>query len=522
VVAETPSGVGRSVAGRYRIVRQLGRGGMGVVWLADDEVVGRQVALKELRAPAGSGPEVRDEFIQRALAEARNAARVRHPNVVALYDVVPAGRADDAVYLVLEAVNALTLDELVRRVGPLADERAARIGTQLLDVLDAAHALGIVHRDVKPANILIADGDVVKLTDFGIAHRETDTRLTKAGVIGTRAYLAPELFDAGAITPAADLWSLGATLHFMVEGSGPFERDSTSAVLRAILIDEPPAPSCGSGLATVISRLLDRDPAARASGAEVRELLGRVGGEADETDDAGEAADADADDADNGTAHTPRPTKLAPARIRPGVTIAVPALLKRRTWPYFLVRLTCSVTVTACFVILDVMRPSAWYLTLACGWGLWTVFLLPEPFEDRTQVVVSNAGLTVTVYRLTRAGSLTYGFDWRDVEALAVLDASRINGKLHGPAGRRRRIAYKLAVVKVRAGTPPPARLVRNVGVLGPDCYPLATRFPHERQLGSALAQVGMAGVVVPTEDFLTSYLPAYRELVTDVAAKTG
>lgn len=276
-MVEAASSSDRVVAGRYRILRELGRGGMGVVWLAVDELIGRQVALKEQRVPEGSVAAEWAAFAQRALAEARNAARIRHPNAVALYDVIPASAQDDAVYLVMEPVEAESLDKIILTEGRLPQERVAAIALQLLDVLDAAHALDVVHRDVKPANILLAPGDVVKLTDFGIAHNAADPRLTGDGlIVGTPAYMAPEAYQNGPITPAADQWSLGASLFHAAEGANPFQRDTTAEVLAAILFEDIPKPTCGRPLADAISALLIRDPERRATSERVRALLATV------------------------------------------------------------------------------------------------------------------------------------------------------------------------------------------------------------------------------------------------------
>lgn len=258
----------RVVAGRYRLAGELGRGGMGVVWLGEDLRVGRRVAVKELRAPRSLPDADHEVFSRRALAEARNAARIDHSNAVTLYDVLPATAADAAVYLIMEYIDGPTLAELVGRDGPLSGPRVAGLGVQLLSVLEAAHALGIVHRDVKPGNILVAAGDVVKLADFGIAHTIGDTRLTRGGVTGTHAYMAPELFAAAPISAAADLWSLGATLFAAAAGRSPFDRDTTGATLRAILLDDIPLPRCEPALAAAISGLLQRDPARRATAAQ--------------------------------------------------------------------------------------------------------------------------------------------------------------------------------------------------------------------------------------------------------------
>ncbi len=264
------------IAGRYQLMRELGRGGMGVVWLAADEFLGRQVAVKELRPPHGLSSEELDIYRRRALQEARSAARIHHPNAVTLYEAIPASEQDDAMYLIMEFVDGLTLGQLVARQGPLPAARVAALGLQLLDVLGAAHALGIVHRDVKPGNILITANDQVKLADFGIAHIIGDDRLTRGGVMGTQAYQAPERFESVPVTPAVDLWSLGATLYYAADGRGPFDRNSTGAMLRAIVLDDPPVPRCEAHLADAITRLLLRDPAERATIDEARAELRQV------------------------------------------------------------------------------------------------------------------------------------------------------------------------------------------------------------------------------------------------------
>jgi serine/threonine protein kinase len=266
----------RLVAGRYLLLRELGRGGMGVVWLAADEFLGRQVAVKELRPPRGLTGEELDIHQRRALQEARSSARIHHPNAVTLYEAIPASEQDEAVYLIMEFVEGQTLAQLVTRQGPLPSPRVAAFGLQLLDVLEAAHALGIVHRDVKPGNILIAANDQVKLTDFGIAHTMGDPRLTRSGVMGTQAYQAPERFESVSITPAVDMWSLGATLYYAADGRGPFDRNSTGATLRAIVLDDLPAPRCEAHLAAVIAHMLQRDPAERATIDQARAGLHQV------------------------------------------------------------------------------------------------------------------------------------------------------------------------------------------------------------------------------------------------------
>jgi tRNA A-37 threonylcarbamoyl transferase component Bud32 len=264
---------GRLVVGRYRLIRPLGRGGMGAVWLGEDQLAGRQVAVKELRPPAGVSEAEQDVFRRRALAEARSAARLTHPNAVTLYDVIPASPADDAVYLIMEYVDGATLGQVIEREGPLSEPRAAGVALQMLSILDAAHALGIVHRDIKPANIMITAAGQVKLADFGIAHMVGGTRLTGSGVIGTPAYMAPEQLQGLDITPAVDLWALGATLYDAVAGRNPFDRQTTAATFHAILMADLPSAPCGPPLAPVITGLLVRDPAQRMSTQQARALL---------------------------------------------------------------------------------------------------------------------------------------------------------------------------------------------------------------------------------------------------------
>src|SRR5580692_3459544 len=264
---------GRLVVGRYRLIGPLGRGAMGAVWLCGDQLTGRQVAVKELRPPAGISEAEQDVYRRRALAEARSAARLAHPNAVTLYDVIPASPADDAVYLIMEYIDGATLAQVIQREGPLSEPRAAGIALQMLSILEAAHALGIVHRDIKPANIMITAAGQVKLADFGIAHMVGGTRLTGSGVIGTPAYMAPEQLQGLDITPAVDLWALGATLYNAVAGGNPFDRQTTAATFHAILMADLPAVPCGPPPAPVITGLLVRDPAQRMSTRQARALL---------------------------------------------------------------------------------------------------------------------------------------------------------------------------------------------------------------------------------------------------------
>ncbi|HEY4453774.1 MAG TPA: serine/threonine-protein kinase [Pseudonocardiaceae bacterium] len=260
----------RLVAGRYAVLDELGRGGIGVVWRAQDQVIGRQVALKELRIPPGLGQHEHDVFTQRVLREARTAGALNDPAIVTVYDVVPEG---GAMYIVMELIEATTLADLVAR-GPLSQQRAAELGRQVLSALETAHAAGIVHRDVKPSNIMVLSGDRVKLTDFGIAQAMDDPSLTATGgIMGSPGYMAPELFHGDPPSPATDLWSLGATLFHVVEGRAPFQRDSTAATMHAIMYDDPRLHRCTGPLASVILGLLVHDPAKRLSAAQVRAQL---------------------------------------------------------------------------------------------------------------------------------------------------------------------------------------------------------------------------------------------------------
>ncbi|MES4901712.1 MULTISPECIES: DUF3105 domain-containing protein [unclassified Streptomyces] len=266
-------GAGRLVAGRYRLAGVLGRGGMGVVWRATDELIGRVAAVKELRTPPGLSAEERSRFGERALREARTAGRLNHPGVVAIHDLVPATPEDDAVYIVMELVEAPSLAELLEWYRTLPQERVVRIAGQLLAALDAAHSIGLVHRDIKPSNVMVLPGDEVKLVDFGIAHALDDTRLTRHGVAGSTGYMSPELFQGADPTPAADLWSVGATLFHAVEGHDPFARPTPAATLHAILHDDLPPLNCQPPLSTLITGLLTRDTADRMTSEAARTLL---------------------------------------------------------------------------------------------------------------------------------------------------------------------------------------------------------------------------------------------------------
>ena len=258
----------RIVAGRYALLSELGRGGMGVVWRAQDQVIGRQVAIKELRLPDAESAAV---FSERALREVRTGGRLNDPAVVTVYDVVTDG---GTTFIVMELVDAPTLADLVRQRGPLPAPQVAQIGERVLSALQAAHAAGIVHRDVKPANIMVSADGRVKLTDFGIAHAIDDPRLTTSGmIVGSPAFMAPERVQGREAMPESDLWSLGTALFFAVEGTVAFERSTTAATLHAIMT-EVPYLSRGQGpLAAAILGLLVAQPEARLTAPQAQNLL---------------------------------------------------------------------------------------------------------------------------------------------------------------------------------------------------------------------------------------------------------
>ncbi|MEH1028594.1 serine/threonine-protein kinase [Micromonospora profundi] len=260
------------IAGRYRLLDLVGRGGMGRVWRAHDEMLHREVAVKEVVPPNWLTDHDRAELRSRTLREARAAARLNHPAVVRLYDVVP---VEGSPWIVMEYVPSRTLQDVLDDEGPLAPIRAARIGLALLDALRAAHAVGVLHRDVKPQNVLMANDGRVMLTDFGLATFDGgDGAMTRPGmVLGSPQYVAPERAAEGVSSVAADLWSLGATLHTAVEGRSPYARSTAMATLSALAAGPPdPAPHAGP-LAPVLAGLLCRDPRRRLGHDEAHRLL---------------------------------------------------------------------------------------------------------------------------------------------------------------------------------------------------------------------------------------------------------
>jgi len=254
---------------RYRLVERLGQGGMGVVWRARDEVLDREVAVKEIVPPAGLPPQERDALRRRTRREARAAARLNHPNVVRVYDVL-----DEPDWIVMEYVPSRSLEQVLAEDGPLPVARVAAIGLDVLAALESAHRAGVLHRDVKPGNVLLADDGRVVLTDFGLATMTGDAAVTLPGLVfGSPGYIAPERARGEPGTAESDLWSLGATLFAAVEGRGPFDRDSAIATLHALATEPPgPAPRAGA-LRPVLNGLLRKEPKQRLRVADVRRRL---------------------------------------------------------------------------------------------------------------------------------------------------------------------------------------------------------------------------------------------------------
>ncbi|KPC62315.1 serine/threonine-protein kinase [Streptomyces chattanoogensis] len=262
---------GRLLAGRYRLADVLGRGGMGTVWRARDEVLGRTVAVKELRFPGGVEEDEKRRLITRTLREAKAIARIRNNGAVTVYDVVD---EDDRPWIVMELVEGRSLAEVVRDDGALTPRRAAEVGLAVLDVLRAAHSEGILHRDVKPSNVLMSDDGRVVLTDFGIAQVEGDPSVTSTGMlVGAPSYISPERARGQKPGPPADMWSLGGLLYACVEGHPPYDKGSAIATLTAVMTEPVEPPKSAGVLEEVIYGLLVKDPAGRLDDAGARALL---------------------------------------------------------------------------------------------------------------------------------------------------------------------------------------------------------------------------------------------------------
>ncbi|MCB8904140.1 MULTISPECIES: serine/threonine-protein kinase [unclassified Streptomyces] len=265
------TGAGLLLAGRYRLGESIGRGGMGKVWRAHDEVLHRVVAVKELTAGRFVAEADRLVLHARTQKEARAAARITHPGVVTVHDVL---EHDDRPWIVMQYVDGPSLADAAKEKGTIDPHEAARIGLHVLGALRAAHAAGVLHRDVKPGNVLLARDGSVLITDFGIAAIEGDATITRTGeLVGSIDYLAPERVRGGDPGPASDLWSLGATLYTAVEGTSPFRRTSPISTMQAVVAEEPPYPEKAGPLAPVIVALLRKDPAQRPQADEAGRML---------------------------------------------------------------------------------------------------------------------------------------------------------------------------------------------------------------------------------------------------------
>nr|MDT0657982.1 serine/threonine-protein kinase [Micromonospora sp. DSM 115978] len=262
---------GATIGGRYSLRAAVGHGGMGTVWRAADTLLRRDVAVKEVVLPPGLAPSDRDAMYERTLREARAAAALQHPAVVQVYDVVTeAGRP----WIVMELLDARSLADMVIEDGPLAPRAVAKIGIALLGALEVAHAIGVLHRDVKPANVLICNDGRCVLTDFGVARMPTDVQLTTPGmVLGSPHFISPERAMGQDFGPPSDLFSLGVTLYTAVEGRPPFDKGDPIETMHAV-VEDPPAPPTRCGpLTGVLMGLLEKDPARRFDVPTARGML---------------------------------------------------------------------------------------------------------------------------------------------------------------------------------------------------------------------------------------------------------
>jgi serine/threonine protein kinase len=330
--------VGRMlIAGRYRLLEPVGSGGMGRVWLARDEMLDRDVAVKEFVPPDWMSDEEKARLRDRTLREARSAGRLNHPHVVRVYDVV---HAEDLPWIVMEYVQSRSLHQVIHEDGPYSPVAAARIGLAVLDALSAAHRAGVLHRDVKPHNVLIGTDGRVVLTDFGLATFVDDGAITGPGnIVGSPQYVSPERARDGASTVESDMWSLGATLYAAVEGRSPYQRSTAMATLMALATEPPDPPERAGPLGPVLLGLLRHDPQARLTASELERRLRMIiaaapgaGGVPSPRKPRGVALvqatpsppPADPPSRRPRWRRTPRRPKPAPASLRPGASL-VPA-----------------------------------------------------------------------------------------------------------------------------------------------------------------------------------------------------
>ncbi|GAA2290527.1 serine/threonine protein kinase [Streptomyces kunmingensis] len=326
---------GQLLAGRYRLGESIGRGGMGRVWSAHDEVLHRAVAVKELTAAQWVSEADRAILLARTQTEARAAARINHPAVVTVHDVL---EHDDRPWIVMELVEGPSLADAVKEHGRIVPEEAARIGLWTLRALRAAHTAGVLHRDVKPGNVLLSKDGRVKLTDFGIAQVEGDSTITRTGeIVGSVDYLAPERVSGSEPGPASDLWGLGATLYTAIEGISPFRRTSPISTMQAVIEEEPEVPEYAGAMGPVISALLRKDPAARPTADEAEVMLA-------------EAAEGRRSHAAQAYVPTqvvpaPGPTQTDTTVRPPAASVPAPADPKRRHWPRMLIAVVAALAI---------------------------------------------------------------------------------------------------------------------------------------------------------------------------------
>ena len=394
----------RVVADRYLLQEPVGRGGMGVVWRGEDQRLGRSVAVKEVHLQPGLDKDERDAVQLRVMREARAAAMLNHSGAVTVYDVA---EEDGQAYIVMELVDSPTLADCVREHGPLPPGDAARVGIAVLDVLAAAHAAGIVHRDLKPANVLVS-GPSVKLTDFGIAQMKDDPRLTSTGIVlGSPSYIAPEQALGQDVTPATDVWGLGATLYYAVTGQPPFDKGEAIATLGAVTHDELTLDPGTGALGPVLRSMLCKDPEQRPALADLRARLAAVAESADST----LALHADPE----ATQPAPAPTVTAPVPPAPA------AVRRRRRMPWVLALLLLAAVAGAGVVAYqrgetpsatatEAQVPADWvtYTHPTQGWSIkhppgWQVQPRPDRF-DATDFREPGTGRYVRVNMTTAPG----------------------------------------------------------------------------------------------------------------------
>ncbi|MFI6595608.1 serine/threonine-protein kinase [Nonomuraea sp. NPDC050536] len=266
----------RLVGGRYQLIQQIGRGGMGIVWQARDTSIGRDVAIKQVMPPQGMAAADAAALRARTLHEARTAAQIRHPAVVGVHDVVDEGGEP---WIVMELVRGRSLDQVIKAGGPMSPQWAASVGLFVLSALASAHARGLLHRDVKPGNVLMADDGRILLSDFGIAAPSGAAVQPGTVPVGTPGYTPPEcLTEPMRPGPYSDLFSLGATIYYAVEGAPPFQRPNAMATLGAVMTEPPRPPQRAGALAPILQGLLAKDPAHRPDTATLRQALTKLTG----------------------------------------------------------------------------------------------------------------------------------------------------------------------------------------------------------------------------------------------------